>query len=107
MALPDSTTLYIESTLLYFTLLHSIITLFDSTSLYHTLSSLYFTLLHSTLALLGSTSLYYTLEWRYVRGWKRKVTKRAGGYSFGGRSRTVERPSVDGYSLASGLSAGN
>ena len=31
-----------------------------------------------------------------------KVTKWAGGYSFGGRSRTVERPSVDGYSLAFG-----
>ena len=53
MALPDSTTLYIGSTLLYFTLLHSIMALFDSTSLYHTLP-----FLHSTMALIGSTTLY-------------------------------------------------
>ena len=75
MALPDSTTIYIESTLLYFTVLHSIMALFDSTSLYHTLpflylalrqfttlydgsTWLYFTLLHSTMALLSSTTLY-------------------------------------------------
>ena len=37
----------------------------DDTTLYIGSTLLYFTLLHSTMALLGSTSLYYTVPWLY------------------------------------------